>query len=88
MKWNYEPEYMEDGELKKASGQYTFADCLFPFRVRKPPSGKYPYEAHVRLLSPATGKHCKWKGSGAEKRRKHSRLRKRRCLKKESKLKS
>lgn len=37
MKWNYEPEYMEDGELKKASGQYTFADCLFPFRVRKPP---------------------------------------------------
>ncbi len=70
MKWNYEPEYMEDGELKKASGQYTFADCLFPFRVRKPPSGKYPYEAHVRLLSPATGKTLQVEGERRRKKKK------------------
>lgn len=88
MKWNYEPEYMEDGELKKASGQYTFADCLFPFRVRKPPSGKYPYEAHVRLLSPATGKTLQVEGERRRKKRKHFPLKSRRCLRTGSKSKS
>ena len=70
MNWIYNPEYTEDGELKKASGQYTYSDCLFPYSVRSPPNGKTPYEVHIRLLSPETGKTLQVEGKRRQKKKK------------------
>ena len=70
MNWIYNPEYTEDGELKKASGQYTYSDCLFPYWVRSPPNGKTPYEVHIRLLSPETGKTLQVEGKRRQKKKK------------------
>lgn len=88
MNWIYNPEYTEDGELKKASGQYTYSDCLFPYWVRNPPNGKTPYEVHIRLLSPETGKTLQVEGKRRQKKRKHFLLKSRRCLRTGSKSKS
>lgn len=70
MNWIYNPEYTENGELKKASGQYTYSDCLFPYWVRSPPNGKTPYEVHIRLLSPETGKTLQVEGKRRQEKKK------------------
>lgn len=70
MKWIYKPEFDKKGVLQKATGQYTYGGCLFPFRVTHPPNGKYPYEIHIRLLSPATGKTLQVEGEQRRKKKK------------------
>lgn len=70
MKWSFFPEVSESGELIKASGEYRFNDCIFHFRVRRTPYGRYPYEVHVRLESPETGKTLQVGGDRRRKKKK------------------
>ena len=56
MNWIYNPEYTEDGELKKASGQYTYSA---PTGSAVLPTGKLRTKSTSDSSHLKQEKHCK-----------------------------